>query len=693
MILLKKFCGVTGVLILIITFAAMSNNPVQAYDEGYQFDNVYSTHGLQTQWMIITKSGTTAGNWAYALSDDEDTTHTSVPLKIAGDITTERSTLSVLNGRNTLSNNNRELDVIFLVLSGNDQEEAENTFVIDFYHSPDDDDDGEAVTPDVSAGTLPYYVVRKTPQNGTLDDSNGTGKEYNLYFQRQSAAEFGSTRSSMIFSQIPTDSYPSTPSQTTYIPFVLANVNGTTASNQPLIFNTILRNNRSTNRGEIVAYDRFTWTVEEAKTQSENTPWVFVPVSSLTWSNNNGEKIPYYLTTKLTNRTGVRYGTYPYDYPTITPHHWEFDLPKLSDYDKLPSKFYLHELSHAAPGLTSVYISNIDMNTVTPEIMQLYPVDPPTPYNPLSLKIRYRPVYGYSVGEAEGTSSSSSTPVPYRITAFTPRAVSSSFYETVAAKMKKKTSSTYDTILVPETAGFFSAGDVTPDYISSGVYCSFAVSKTIPGNYRQTGYEGMLPVVVTFNIPASKLDNWNDMLTQLHNNDGLSIIKTYFRNRYTVGLLSSNNGNNANMFLDLVKRIEEEHSDDWTDYIKVFLDEDREVMTVSFIVLLLDGTSDGTNPATGIVTDETPSEWIQTNKFVAIRDGLANNKWEMTFFIAPANYTISGNQQTNSTDHTNTNPGSSGGGGGGCNFGFIGSLAAMLIIFGASYSHKKAGNF
>ena len=616
-----------------------------------------------------------------------------VPLKVAGNIVNERSTLTVLNGSEDLEAGDDELDVMFLVMSDNYNEENERTFVLDFFFPGAENDNGDAVTTDVITGLSPYYNVLKNPVNGTItDQEGGTGKEYKLVFYRQSAAEYGSMRGSFYFSQIPSDSYPSLPSQTTPIPFVLANVNGTTAQDQPLIFDTMLRNNRRAKNGEIVAYDRFTWTVDQDKTQildgTDNTPWVFVPVESLTSSLNNGEDIPYYLTTKLTNRSGVRYANSPYDYPTVYPKYWEFDLPKTTDNSDLPDKFYLKELSHAAPGLRTVYTSTINMNDYAPEIMTLFPVDPPTPHNPARLRLRYRSIYGYPIGEVEGITNSSTTPVPYRVTAFTPRAVSSNFYDEVASVMRTHGSSTYKTINVPETPGFLTAGDVTADYISRGVYRSFAISKTIPGSYRQTGQEAMLPVVVSFNIPANELPNWNEMLGHWHREQGLSTVKNLFKNTYTVGLLSSNNGNNTNMFLDLRKRLENELGQNWDRYIKVFLDEDREVMTISFIILLLDGTSDGVNPTTGIVTDETSSELTQINNFIAIRDGLENNKWEMTFFIAPANYTTSSNHQVNSNDVKSNDTPSSGGGGGGCNLGLIGSLAALLI-FSASYSFRK----
>ena len=127
----------------------------------------------------------------------------------------------------------------------------------------------------------------------------------------------------------------------------------------------------------------------------------------------------------------------------------------------------------------------------------------------------------------------------------------------------------------------------------------------------------------------------------------------------------------------------------YNELVKVFLDEDRGrltqdnysgLLTISFIVMLMDGTRDGVRPELSIVPDNSVA---QQNNYIVIRDGTLDNKWNMTFFIAP-----SGWQDNYANSNTNTNPdiniddetgeqgiGGSSGGGGGCS-----SIACILAL-------------
>ena len=116
----------------------------------------------------------------------------------------------------------------------------------------------------------------------------------------------------------------------------------------------------------------------------------------------------------------------------------------------------------------------------------------------------------------------------------------------------------------------------------------------------------------------------------------------------------------------------------YNDQVKVFFDEDRGritqdnyrgVITVSFIVMLMDGTRDGKRPELSIVADNSVN---QENNYIVLRDGQLDNKWNMTFFIAPAGYF---ENPTTNRNNNNSSEGTSGGGGGGCNAGIIGSIS------------------
>ena len=69
--------------------------------------------------------------------------------------------------------------------------------------------------------------------------------------------------------------------------------------------------------------------------------------------------------------------------------------------------------------------------------------------------------------------------------------------------------------------------------------------------------------------------------------------------------------------------------------VKVFMDEDRGVVTVSFIAMLMNGTGSESQPALRVVSDRTPTT---ENDFLVLRDGTSDNRWNLTFYAAPADY-------------------------------------------------------
>ena len=65
----------------------------------------------------------------------------------------------------------------------------------------------------------------------------------------------------------------------------------------------------------------------------------------------------------------------------------------------------------------------------------------------------------------------------------------------------------------------------------------------------------------------------------------------------------------------------------------------------------MDGTRDGVRPELSIVKDDTGSDTDMS--YMVIRDGISDNKWGMTFFIAPADYPIVNNDNYMDTDDNN----------------------------------------
>ena len=196
----------------------------------------------------------------------------------------------------------------------------------------------------------------------------------------------------------------------TSIPTVIANVSDGNASQNPLLFDMAIYDSVD----DIVDRIKFTWDVQSNKTQDLGTFFMIVPEDTETIE-------PYRIETKITNNTGTRYELYRYDmirkadqdsdyrdnYRRIWPSYWRYNLtPDL--YGTLPDSFLLDAQSQIAPGLVTVYTSDmggsydigsgyttIDMNTDTHESFRLYEYDANTPRN---LRLNYKRIGGMTAG-------------------------------------------------------------------------------------------------------------------------------------------------------------------------------------------------------------------------------------------------------------------------------------------------------
>ena len=202
-------------------------------------------------------------------------------------------------------------------------------------------------------------------------------------------------------------------------------------------------------------------------------------------------------------------------------------------------------------------------------------------------------------------------------------------------------------------------------YVAGDVIASFAVDASIPGSARREGAEGLLPLHITFNLPRTHLlvaPKWEGLLDQWHETGD---IKSEFARNFSLYLRSGEENH-----LNLIQELEKQGA--YNKLVKVFLDEERGVITVSFIAMLMDGTRDGTRPALQVVPDRTTTT---ENDFLVMRDGTSDNRWNLTFYAAPADY----------KENPNT-PGIGGSeksGGGGCDslgLGMMGLLATALLV-------------
>lgn len=611
-----------GALVLCLSCLLLSGTEAGA---NYRFDDLFGPSGVGAQWMVITGGMDTVGDAA-----------AQVPMKVSGDIVSDRNSVVIMNGRTEEplgDEANRDIRAMFLVLTG-----TQASMKVGFdYSGP-----GDAVTPDGLVDN-PFYSTRKTPL--------GNGGYDFLFVKDREQGKFGSVRGNFAFHQNPSSHYPSTPSQTLLVPFVIANVADGTAEAEPLLFRAILREPNSAGLGDMTAYDKFTWDVTDDKT-TESAQWVFVPVPE--WPAH--DRIDYRLTTEVTNHTGIRYAVQRYDsyaWTHLVPTYWAFDLPRSQSLKDVPPRFQLNDISHVAPGLKTVYNQRFNVNEGMKRALRLYPVDPAAGFRELILN--HRIIFGLDLGTASAPAEGRE-PSVWKAAAFNPRAASTDFLKNVARAMDASA------VRAPE-GRTVTSGVVRNTYVAGDVIASFAVDASIPGSARREGAEGLLPLHITFNLPRTHLlvaPKWEGLLDQWHETGD---IKSEFARNFSL-YLRSGNENDWNLIQELEKQ------GYYDRLVKIFLDEERGVITVSFIAMLMDGTGSGSRPALRVVSDRTPTT---ENDFLVLRDGTSDNRWNLTFYAAPADY------KENPSNPTNKDKS----GGGGCDslgLGMMGLLAAALLI-------------
>lgn len=654
---MRNFWWAVGILTVA---AALSISPAEAE---YLFDDLYGPSGIGEQWMVITGGLDTVGARAGGSVTD---TSDQMALEASGDIVSGRNSVVVMNGKSTPQlgvNANRDIHRVFFVITDGVDDVPRGTLTVD-YHAPLIN---EATTTDVLDGSFPEYQVKKTPQ-ATV---NKTAKRYELMFekrsnQNQASGGYGSVRGTLIFHQNPSN----TRSQTLEVPFVIANVCDGTAEKNPLDIRATLRDNNTVNRQRnIVAYNKISWNVTDTKTAGGDQ-WVLLPVSTMYPTE---EKIYYNLITEVRNHTAIAYATQRYDdYDTTYANlWWRFDLPHTftNAEDNLHEKFQLNDLSHAAPGLITGYAQRYNVNEGQKRALRLYPVDPAGSHYDLILN--HRVLRCIDIGRAEGSASNYNDPLPYQAMAFNLRAASTNFLENVATKMKTVGGQEL-TVMVPSTTNFFSQNSIADAYVSDNAIVSFTVKQSIPGNLRKNGTEGMLPLHVTVNLLKRDLQtsgHWDELATEWHNRGD---IRKLFSDYFRVYLISHQDDGN-DIHWDMSETLQDKG--DYYDQVKVFLDGDRECITVSFMMMLMDGTRDGTRPTFDLAQDITNTT---ENKFIIVRDGKKDNKWNLTCYVAPAGFKENNNSNVSEDKPGDVSSNKGSGGGGGCSA--LGSGVLLLAL-------------
>ena len=602
----------------------------------YQFDDLQGPSGISSQWMVINDTDDTFG------ASYSETVRISADLLSSG-----TAVLDVVSGNSANTVQDRNLQTFFLVLSSGAGQfnMSMRSQALAF----------DVSTPNLGVNTIvnenmtPYIDTKTADQS---DNNSSEWKTYRFNIARQNDRnKYDTVIQSFMFQQNPDRS----PSQAITRPMVISNVYpGTAADSQaPLIVRMSLRDSSGAD-GNIIAYDRASWTMTNSITTGGNQ-WVFIPVDDL---NTDNTRIEYYLTTEIANNTAYRYAV---RYPdstggTVPPASWKFDIFRPQGTTNIPRSFLLAAESNIAPGLVTVYNRRYNVNEYNKTPIHVFPVDTPD-YGDYDLSLNHRIIFGKRLGETYKYPAQEARFNLFEVTAFQPRLASTTFYDDVA----RVTNST-GTVSTP-TASIFSASSVKRDVIADDVLQYFTVDQNIPSSVRSSSSEGMLPLHITFNIPVTLVNDnvwWNEML-KVWRNTGR--IEDMFANKYDLYLRAGNNN-----VWNLTQELRDKGY--YNELVKVFLDENRGrltqdnysgVLTVSFIVMLMDGTRDGKRPELSIVPDNSVS---QQNNYIVVRDGSHDNNWNMTFFIAPSGWQDNPNRSTqgNTNAETATGAGSSGGG-------------------------------
>ena len=652
-----------GMLAVLAVVCCMHTEP--AFSE-YAFDDLDGASGKSYQWMIINKNGETFGD-----------THSNA-LDVSGDLlTTDNPVLNVTSGTSATTVNDRSLKTMFLVVA-----EGQGSFDMNF-RAPDTSQQFDVSTQNLNLSTNTLeanslYTDTKTPLGNPDYPDDPLWAKYGFLISRyRNTGVYDSVLQYFYFQQNPANS----PSLGIPVPFVIANVKNAIAATEPLELRLALRD--STNMdGNIAAYDLIKWRVNEdypsngQDSYMNSGQWVFIPVDNL--DNIDNSRIDRLLTTEVTNHTAVRYAAY--DGATantwIYPLFWKFDLVRTQGMTDVPRQFKLANSSHIAPGLVTVYRRAFNVNEDNKRPLQLFAVDDSIGTGVYGLRLNHRIIYGRRLSDKYSYPASEGGFNLFEVTAFAPRLSSMTFYNDVAQR-------TGASVAVPSTASLNSS-TVKHNFMPSEALSYFTIDQTIPNNLRTSTTEGMLPLHITFNIPITQINSrtgWNNIVAEWRRSGNIADIFAQYFNIY---LLTTTDGelNPWNLTQELQKE------GVYPDQVKVFIDEDRGritqdndrgLITVSFIVMLMNGTKDGERPMLRMVQDKSIT---QDDNYIAIRDGNADNKWNMTFFIAPANYIINPEKSGETISNSNS-------GGGGCNAGMFGLLAGAIVIFAAARRERR----
>lgn len=605
----------------------------------YQFDDVYGPSGIGGQWVITTRS--------YDYYDQIYEWHTrgekaATPIEVIGNIVKSRDHVYSINGKAEIIPTpvpTEPINYIFMVIP-----ETQVSNFVDFTWVSKDLTPGETYTNDVRIGDIGYRAIK---EGLAKPDPYTSSFRFDLT-KTTDASAYNTLRTYMVFHQNPTV----TPSQTLNIPFVIANVaNGTAAAN-PLDIKTLIRSTTGTGRmGDIVAYDHFTWDVTRDKDFGGDNDWIFVPLPDDQINSHNNIRYPLYVDVR--NFCGIRYELQRYDDKGVNatrvfPTQWAMDLP--ADVDDVTPRLYLHQLSHIAPGMITSYEQRYNPVTSAQKIFAMYGVDNDRDSTtPRNLLLKHSTIYGVDLGAASGSG--------YYVQGFSYLPSNTNFLIDAACDLSAPE------LKMPQKTDEVVYGHVGSGFVTADAASTFEVDSPIPAymQYVSSDVIGLLPLHVTFNLPKSDqyvVGKWQSYLNEWKRTGD---IMDSFYSSFRIHMHAADGTDQ-----DLSKWMKDNGV--YASNVKVFMDESKDCITVSFIVMLVDSKK----TTISLLSDKTTNV---DRKYLTIRDGNRNDRWDMKFYVSHI--------QT-SPDPTPT-PSGGGGGGGGCASG----MSALCLLIALPFVFKR----
>ena len=632
----------------------LSTGAAWAADEyyKYRFDDVYGPSGIGGQWVISARSTDIDGVTERLTRGNR----ASTAIETEGNFVNSRDHIYSDNGRSTYLNNTIDwtipvpIDYIFMVVPENKVTTHVDLTWADPHLNP-----GEAFTCDVRMGQDHYHTVKESL--GPVAGKILTNRFRFDLTKTTNPTEYGTVRTYMTFHQNPND----IASQTINVPLIIANVADGMATVNPLEFRTILRGTTTTGAvGDIVAYDHFKWDVTRDKEFGGDNDWIFVPLQD---ENIDHWNIYYNLTTHIRNFCGIRYELQRYDGQNLDrvlyPKKWAMDLPS-NVKDVLPDpELRLEGLSHIAPGLITTYEQNYNVITAAKNIFRIYPVDPNSESNtPRDLLLRHTTIHGVDLGEEVNTNYSVRG---FRYLPADPDFLVNAACDLVAPKIE-----------MPQQADGVMTGSVSSTNVTADAVSTVKIDAPIPTHMQYVSYDvvGLLPLHITFNLPKTNRFvtlKWDALLDQWKKTGDIADM---FFNSFRLHM-HANDGTDVDLSQFMKDR------DIYNTNVKVFVDEEKgkECVTVSLIAMLVDSKKTTWDT---LLADKTTTT---DRKYLTIRDGNRNDRWDMTLYVSYI-------EQQN-TPGPNPNPSS--GGGGGCNAGWSLIAGAMAAAFAVLRNRKDGG--